>query len=124
MSPGSAHRQRHSCRIRMIDMGAFGLPPWTRTFCSQGARRTAPLAPRSWPGVTLHSVAGPGSSGESAARAGLPERRWSGYCSLAAWYRTRGLKTGSLRGQVWQLGQLFLFHPCARSDPGILVVTR
>ena len=105
MSPGSADRQRHSCRTRMIDMGAFGLPPWTRTCCCQ-----ARAGLRLWPSqlarrhtqwrrvrrvnrscravqrLLVGSVAVPGSSGESAARAGLPERRCSGYCSLAAWY--------------------------------------
>jgi hypothetical protein len=105
MSPGSADRQRHSCRTRMIDMGAFGCRPGR--VCA-AARRAPECAsgPRSWRGVTLNgdgfvavrvmpravqrllvgSVAVPGSSGESAARVGLPERRSSGYCSLAAWY--------------------------------------
>jgi hypothetical protein len=108
MSPGSA--DRHSCRSRMIDMGAFGLPPWTRTCCCQ-ARRTAPLALaagaashsiaashsmetgssryrscRAVQRVLVGSVAVPGRGRESAARAALPERRCSGYCSLAAWY--------------------------------------
>jgi len=100
MSPGSADRQRHSCRTRMIDMGAFGLPPWTRTCCCQ-ARAGLRLWPRSWRGFTLngdgvrrgtgHAARGPATPrrfcrGTRHARAGLPERRCSGYCSLAAWY--------------------------------------
>lgn len=44
MSPGSADRQRHSCRTRMIDIGRLRLPHWTRMCCCQ-----ARAGVRLWP---------------------------------------------------------------------------
>src|SRR5712691_12046990 len=105
MSSGSADWQRHSHRTRMIDKGAFALPRGTRACCFQaraGLRLWPPQLARrhaQWrrvrrgtgraargTAILVGSVAAPGSSGESAAGAGLPERRCSGYCSSAAWY--------------------------------------